>query len=145
MKTNNAPQKEYLEHANITVNDIKESVAFFQTAFPHFKIRGGDVELKDWLHLGDDYTYVAIQQAVEDLGNTYTKNYDKIGINHIAFVVSNIEEVSKRLENSGYKRSYEKAIEKFRIRDYFFDSDGNEFEFIEYLTTNVLERNSFNN
>jgi len=59
--------------------------------------------------------------------------------------VSNIEEVSKRLENSGYKRSYEKAIEKFRIRDYFFDSDGNEFEFIEYLTTNVLERNSFNN
>ena len=145
MKTNNEIQKVYLEHANITVNDMKESVKFFETAFPHFKIRGGDVELKNWLHFGDDYTYVAIQQAVEDLGSRYQKDYDRIGINHIAFVVTDIEKITDRLTSEGYKRSYDKAIEKFRIRDYFFDADGNEFEFIEYLSDNVEERNSFNN
>jgi len=145
MKTNNTPQKVYLEHANITVNDIKESVLFFQTAFPHFIIRGGDEDLKHWLHLGDDFTYIAIQQAVQDLGNTYTKNYDKIGINHIAFVVSNIENLANRLLAGGYKRDYPTQLEKFRIREYFADEDGNEFEFIEYLSDNIEERNSFNN
>jgi catechol 2,3-dioxygenase-like lactoylglutathione lyase family enzyme len=145
MTLNKTDQKVYIEHANITVNDMKESVTFFKTAFPHFKVRGGDSELKDWLHLGDDYTYIALQQAVESLGDSYIKNYNKIGINHIAFVVSNITEVTDRLLKSGYKRSYDKAIEKFRIRDYFFDKDGNEFEFIEYLSTKVEERNSFNN
>ena len=145
MTLNKTDQKVYIEHANITVNDMKESVTFFKTAFPHFKVRGGDSELKDWLHLGDDYTYIALQQAVESLGDSYTKNYNKIGINHIAFVVSNITEVTDRLLKAGYKRSYDKAIETFRVRDYFFDADGNEFEFIEYLSDNVEERNSFNN
>jgi catechol 2,3-dioxygenase-like lactoylglutathione lyase family enzyme len=145
MTLNKSNQNVYIEHANITVNDMKESVNFFKTAFPHFSVRGGDLSQKEWLHLGDDYTYIALQQAVEDLGNRYTKNYDKIGINHIAFVVSNIVEVTDRLLKAGYKRSYDKAVEKFRIRDYFFDKDGNEFEFIEYLSTKIEERNSFNN
>jgi len=145
MNLNKANQKVYLEHANITVNDIKESVNFFKTAFPHFIVRGGDEELKHWLHLGDDYTYIAIQQAVEGLGNTYTKNYDRIGINHVAFVVSNIEEVANRLLDGGYKRDYPTQLEKFRIREYFADTDGNEFEFIEYLSDVIEERNSFNN
>ncbi len=148
-KTNDMTRTEntqhvYLEHVNITVNSMEEGVAFFKTAFPHFKVRGGDKELRNWLHLGDDYTYVALQQAVEDLGNTYHKNYDRIGINHIAFVVPNIEELANRLLAAGYKRDYPKQVEEFRIREYFADKDGNEFEFIEYLSNRVEERNSFN-
>lgn len=138
-------QKIYLEHANITVNNIEQSIHFFQTAFPHFKIRGGDEKRIEWIHLGDNYTYLAINQAVEDLGNKFDKNYNKIGINHIGFVVENIEEIASNLLNSGYKRDYPKQIERFRIRDYFADADGNEFEFIQYLSDKIEEKNSFNN
>jgi len=136
-------QNIYIEHANLTVNDMKESISFFKTAFPHFKIRGGDDKLEEWIHFGDDYTYIAIQKAVEDLGNTFIKNYDTIGINHMAFVVDDVEALTNRLKKAGFKRSYDKAIEKYRIRDYFADADGNEFEFIQYLSNKVEERNSF--
>ena len=136
-------QKVYIEHANLTVNDMKESINFFKFAFPHFKIRGGDDKLEEWIHLGDDYTYIAIQKVVADLGNKFIKNYDTIGINHIAFVVDDIEAVTERLQEGGFKRSYDKAVEKYRIRDYFADADGNEFEFIQYLSDKVEERNSF--
>lgn len=136
-------QKIYIEHLNLTVNNIDESVHFFQTAFPNFKIRGGDKNLKEWLHIGDDYTYIAIEQTKSKTKDKTQKNYDKIGVNHLAYVVQNIDKITERLEKNGYKRSYPKSIEKFRIRDYFFDADGNEFEFVEYLSDVIEERNMF--
>jgi catechol 2,3-dioxygenase-like lactoylglutathione lyase family enzyme len=137
-------QKIYLEHANITVNDPQESIKFFQTAFPHFKIRGGGHGLREWVHLGDDNTYIAINKAkLDDL--KVDKNYDKIGINHIGFVVQDVEEIAKNLINQGYQRDFPKEVEQFRIRDYFADADGNQFEFIQYLSEVAAERNSYNN
>ncbi len=135
-------QKIYLEHANITVNDLQETIKFFQTAFPHFKIRGGGNQLREWVHFGDDDTYIAINQAKQsDL--KVEKNYDKIGINHLGFVVQNVEEIANNLLNSGYKRDYPKEVEQFRIRDYFADADGNQYEFVQYLSDKPQEKNSY--
>jgi catechol 2,3-dioxygenase-like lactoylglutathione lyase family enzyme len=139
MKTQNI----YLEHANITVNDLKKATHFFQTAFPHFKIRGGGIENKEWIHLGDDVTYLALNQAM-DLGKKFEKNYSKIGVNHIGFVVDDVEEITNRLLKAGYERDYPKEVEKFRIRDYFADADGNQYEFVQYLSNKIEEKNSFN-
>jgi len=139
MKTQNI----YLEHANITVNDLTKAVHFFQTAFPHFKIRGGDNKTREWLHLGDDVTYLALNKAVKLL-NKNEKGYVKVGVNHIGFVVGNVEEIANRMLAEGYKRDYPKQIEKFRIREYFADSDGNEYEFVQYLSNKIEEKNSFN-
>ena len=137
-------QNIYLEHANITVNDLQEAVNFFQTAFPHFKIRGGGNGMREWVHLGDDDTYLAINQAKQsDL--KADKNYDKIGINHIGFVVQNVEEIASNLLNNGYKRDFPKEVEQFRIRDYFADADGNQYEFVQYLSDKPEEKNSYNN
>ncbi len=66
-------QKMYLEHANITVSNLQEAIKFFQTAFPHFKIRGGGNDLREWVHLGDDHTYLALDQAKQHDGKA-TKN-----------------------------------------------------------------------
>lgn len=135
-------QKIYLEHANITVNNLKLAIDFFKTAFPHFKIRGGGKETREWVHLGDDDTYLALNQAT-DLQKTLDKNYNRIGINHLGFVVNNVEEIALRLLAKGYKRDYPKQIEKYRIRDYFSDSEGNQYEFVEYLSELTSERNSY--
>jgi len=132
----------YLEHANITVNNIKEAIKFFQTAFPHFKIRGRGNESREWVHLGDDETYIAINQAMKNELKT-EKNYDKIGINHLGFVVPNVEEIADNLLKNGYKRDYPKAVEAFRIRDYFADADGNQYEFVQYLSKLPAEKNNY--
>ena len=134
----------YLEHANITVNDLQEAIKFFQTAFPHFRIRGGGNEMREWVHLGDDHTYVAINQAKQN-DIKVDKNYDKIGINHLGFVVPDVEVIANKLLSNGYKRDYPKQVEQFRIRDYFADADGNQYEFVQYLSEVTQEKNSYGN
>ncbi|MEP0262348.1 VOC family protein [Dokdonia sp.] len=138
-------QNIYLEHANITVNDLQKAIHFFQTAFPHFKIRGGGgdgYETRKWVHLGDEDTYIAINQARQN-DIKVDNNYDSIGINHLGFVVQDVEEITNNLLSNGYKRDYPKQIEQFRIRDYFTDADGNQYEFIQYLSDVVNEKNSY--
>ncbi|MEO1713505.1 MAG: VOC family protein [Bacteroidota bacterium] len=135
-------KKVYLEHANITVSNLQEAIHFFQTAFPHFNIRGGGNQMREWVHLGDDHTYLALNQATE-IPIKPEKNYDKNGINHIGFVVENVEEIAKNLLEAGYKRDYPKQVEQFRIRDYFADADGNQFEFVQYLSEVPEEKNSY--
>ncbi|MEL7002000.1 MAG: VOC family protein [Bacteroidota bacterium] len=140
MKTQNI----YLEHANITVQNLQEAIKFFQTAFPHFKIRGGGHYLREWVHLGDDNTYIALNQAQQGDINE-VNNYDKAGINHIGFVVEDVEAIANNLLENGYKRDYPKQVEKYRIRDYFADADGNQYEFVQYLSEVVEEKNSYIN
>jgi catechol-2,3-dioxygenase len=137
-------QKVYLEHFNITVNDLQESIKFFQTAFPHFKVRGGGNEMREWVHLGDDHTYIAINQA-EQNDKRINNSYDNIGINHLGFVVEDVEQIANNLLSNGYLRDYPKQVERFRIRDYFADADGNQFEFVQYLSDVVHEKNSYSN
>lgn len=135
-------QNVYLEHANITVNNIDSTITFFQTAFPEFKIRGGGTnEGRKWVHLGNDATYLALNEAEEFVPNE--KNYDKNGVNHIGFVATDVDSLAKRLLESGFRRDYPKQVEKYRIRDYFADQDGNQFEFVQYLSDDITERNSF--
>ena len=133
-------QKIYLEHANLTVNNLTKTILFFQSAFPHFKIRAKGNDTREWVHLGDDYTYIAINQTV---GNTSSdrENYDDLGINHIGFVVEDVNEIVSQLTKAGFNRDYPRQEEKFRIREYFADSDGNQYEFVQYLSDAVEERN----
>ncbi|MEX1001383.1 MAG: VOC family protein [Crocinitomicaceae bacterium] len=132
----------YLEHANITVNNLKEGIHFFKTAFPNFEIRGkGESNGRKWVHLGTQETYIAINEAVEPL--KIEKNYSSSGINHLGFVVADVDEVADRLLAAGYERDYPKQTEEFRIRDYFVDKDGNEYEFVQYLSENPLEKNKY--
>ncbi|MCR9173156.1 MAG: VOC family protein [bacterium] len=132
----------YLEHANITVNNLDNAVHFFKTAFPHFELRGGgESNGRKWIHFGDATTYVALNTSLEK--KQLEKNYESSGINHIGFVVSDVDSIAKRLSDAGYGRSFPKQVEQFRIRDYFYDKDGNEYEFVEYLSEKESERNLY--
>ncbi len=132
----------YLEHANITVNNMDNAVHFFKTAFPHFEKRGGgESNGREWLHFGDATTYIALNSSTEE--KNIEKNYESSGINHLGFVVSDATAIANRLSDAGYKRSYPKQEEQFRIREYFYDADGNEYEFVQYLSEIDSERNSY--
>ena len=44
-----------LEHANINVRSIDETIRFLTAAFPEFRVRGrGEVEGRPWVHVGTD-------------------------------------------------------------------------------------------
>lgn len=88
--------------------------------------------MREWIHLGDDDSYIAINQAKQsDL--KADNNYNRIGINHLGFVVQDVQEIANNLLSNGYKRDYPKQVEQFRVRDYFADADGNQYEFVQYL------------
>ena len=132
----------YLEHANITFQNIDQGITFFQTAFPEFKVRGGGGEgINRWVHIGTDSTYVALGQGKES--ENPGKNYDRPGINHLGFVVDDVNLIAKRLLSAGYERSYPKQEQRFRVRDYFLDAEGNEYEFVQYLSDVNAERNDY--
>ncbi len=132
----------YLEHNNITVNNLEEAVRFIQTAMPEFKIRGeGADNQRRWAHIGTDQSYLALTETTAEVEGS--DSYLKHGFNHMGFVVSDVRAVGKRLREAGYQSNYPFTEHKYRLRDYYLDADGNEYEFIQYLTDKPEDRNSY--
>ncbi len=137
MRTNTS----YLEHANISVNNLDETVEFIQTALPEFKVRGGgESNGRKWIHIGTDESYLALTEVRKKENG---KNYHLNGLNHLGFVVDDVTQVAERLSKKGYVRSYPLTKHQFRIRDYFLDNAGNEYEFVQYLSDNPKDRNTY--
>ena len=126
-----------LEHANITVKSIDEGVRFLTAAFPDFQPRGGhEGEQKRWLHVGTDETYIALEEMTETTVSN-RKPYRDVGINHVGFVVDDLDGLISRLENAGYKTGDLAEEIDYRKRTYVFDDNGVEWEFVQYLTEDV--------
>ena len=58
-------------------------------------------------------------------------------------MVNNVSAIADRLIEAGYECTYPRTGHQARTREYFRDFDGNEFEFIEYLTEDRELRNTF--
>lgn len=134
----------YLEHLNLTVLDVDNAVCFLQTAMPQWEVRGHGTgeKCKRWVHIGTGETYLALEdRGAEALGPH--EPYVHPGLNHIGFVVDDVEAVASRLRAAGYREGVSAMEHPHRKRIYFFDDDGNEFEFVEYLSTVPTERNDY--
>ena len=131
-----------LEHANINVRNLDEAKRFLTTAFPDFKVRrdAGPDEEKPWIHIGTDSTYIALSRATE---HGAAANYRGPGINHLGFVVDDIDDIKQRLSAAGYKEGIVCEPHPYRKRLYFHDADGLEWEFIQYLSDDPGERNDY--
>lgn len=134
-----------LEHINLVVKDLKSSLKFYRTAFPHWKVRAeGDGDWygkpRHWLHFGDDYHYLALSDHGEGLNRDLAGH--SVGLAHFCYVTDNIDAVIKRLTDAGYPVAIDGAKNRFRKNVYFIDPDGFEIEFVEYLSDNPAERNS---
>jgi catechol 2,3-dioxygenase-like lactoylglutathione lyase family enzyme len=132
----------YLEHANLTVRDLDEAIRFLRTAIPEFSVRHrGFSNGREWAHVGNDATYIAVSTAPEDV--QHREAYEDLGVNHIGFVVENADGVASALRSSGYEEGMKVDPHPARKRIYFHDADGNEWEFVEYLTDNAPSRNDY--
>jgi len=133
-----------LEHVNVTATNVDATVRFFQTAMPALKVRGegsGDL-CRRWVHLGTPTSFIAIEdRGVREAGPHIA--YRHPGVNHLGFVVNDSEAVARRLRAAGYREGKHSLDHQFRRRLYFYDPDGVEVEFVEYLTDDPAEQNDY--
>ncbi len=134
-----------LEHANLAVRDVDGAIRFLQTAFPEFRVRGEGKNYRGlrWVHIGTDETYLALNQASEEPAETWIPYAGKPGLNHLAYEVDDAEAVRERLRAAGYSDSTVPNHHPHRVRVYFHDAEGNDWEFVQYLSDDPADRNDY--
>ena len=134
-----------MEHANITVPSIDEAETFLKLAFPEFSERGaGKSDKKRWVHFGTEETYIALEEMTEETNSERTPYQDN-GINHIGFVVEDVEAIATKMGHAGFRQGeiHVEGEGPYRKRVYIFDGVGNEWEFVENLTDDDAKRNVY--
>ena len=134
-----------LEHANLAVRDVTATLRFLQTAFPDFRVRreGKTWQGARWVHVGNVDTYIAVNEALRELAEPWVPYGGKPGLNHLGYEVDDVDGLRARLTEAGYRDSTVPNAHPHRKRVYFFDDEGNDWEFVEYLTDDPALRNDY--
>jgi catechol 2,3-dioxygenase-like lactoylglutathione lyase family enzyme len=134
-----------MEHANLIVRDIDATIRFLQTAFPKFRLRhdGRDPSGHRWVHVGTDDTYIALSQSTVEPAQHWRPYAGVPGVNHLAYEVDDVEALRARLQAAGYRDSTGANRHPYRKRIYFRDPDGNDWEFVQYLSDDPAQRNDY--
>jgi catechol 2,3-dioxygenase-like lactoylglutathione lyase family enzyme len=136
----------HLEHLNLVVKNMGQTLTFYQAAFPHWKIRGKGTGLwygksRNWLHFGDDEQYLTFND--NGVGNNRDLTSLQLGLCHFAFVTDAIEQVISRLTTAGFTITNNGGKEEYRQNVYFIDPNGYEVEFVQYFSDLPSERNLY--
>ena len=126
-----------LEHINLVVNDLDRTLNFYKAAFPHWRVRvSGKAEWygkkRNWCHFGDDYTYLSFNDDGE--GENRNLHGHTPGLAHFAYETQDLDSLIARMEQANYPPRTFSSENSWRKNAYFIDPDGNEVEFIEYLS-----------
>lgn len=133
-----------LEHANMNVRNIDDTVRFLIAALPEFQIRReGQNEGQRWMHIGTDDTYIALNESTDEPTEKWVPYAGKPGINHLGYEVDDVDAVRARLSGAGFRDSTYPNNHPHRKRVYFYDADGNDWEFVQYLSDDPKERNDY--
>ena len=136
----------HLEHINLVVNNIEETLTFYQTAFPNWAVRGeGEQEwfgkTRRWLHFGNNEQYLVFCNEGEGKARDLTGH--QIGLAHFAYVITNLAEMQARLLAAGFKHAKDGAEDPYRSNIYYVDPNGIEVEFVEYHSDLNERRNAY--
>jgi len=136
----------HLEHVNLIVRDIEETLTFYRAAFPHWSVRGGDKgewsgKPRNWVHFGDDYQYLAFGD--NGVGENRDLAGHQVGLAHFAYVTDDITGVIKRLADAGFSIAKDGMDDEYRQNIYFLDPNGYEVEFVQYNTDVPNLRNRY--
>ena len=133
-----------LEHANMHVRNIDTMARFLKTAFPEFRIRKeGNEQGPRWMHIGTDETYIALNEATVSTSEERTPYSGNPGVNHLGYEVDDVKALRQRMLDAGYRDSTYPNSHPHRTRVYFYDPEGNDWEFVQYHSQDVAERNDY--
>ena len=145
-----AVSQAYLEHANATVRDLDEVKDVLLCALPGWRVRGegmmdwfGQRTIR-WLHVGTEHSYIALQSGGEGVAEQHPEwRSSALGTKHIGIVVPSLNETLQRLAAAGYTPDHWGGAHPFRKSAYVLAREGLQFEFVEYLSLNLSERNDY--
>ena len=134
-----------LDHANLAVRDLEGAIRFLRTAFPDFRVRGRGPECagRRWVHVGNDVTYLSLLEATSTGGGERAPYSAGPGLNHLGFEVDDAEALRARLRAAGYVESTVPNAHPHRKRVYFYDAEGNDWEFVQYFSDDPAKRNDY--
>jgi catechol 2,3-dioxygenase-like lactoylglutathione lyase family enzyme len=95
------------------------------------------------VHVGSDDTYIALTQAKPEEARRGTPYKGRPGLNHLAYEVDDVEALRARLRSAGYRDSTVPNAHAYRKRIYFYDPEGNDWEFVQYLTDDPEKRHDY--
>ena len=128
-----------LEHVHVNVDSIAATRDFLEVAVPEIVRRGGgdDPNYGSWFHIGTESNYIAL---TEKPGSKRAPT-----LRHIGIVVNDIEKLISRLAAAGHEPADASELNghPFRRRIYYNDGNGLDWEFVEYLSDNINERNDY--
>ena len=133
----------HLEHLNLNVNSIENTLDFYRAAFPHWRIRDSgeeEGENSKWVHFGDDLQFLTFNQ--NGGGDVTLKKDIDHGFGHMGYVVTALDALVIRLKAAGFDGHHYGAQNPYRKNMYFYDPNGLEVEFVEYSSDIPVERNS---
>ena len=132
-----------LEHANFSVLNTEAMRHFLCTAFPDFGVRGGgqDSHGRPWCHVGNDDFYIALQTVPDSSNRTPYGN--NTGLNHLGWEVDDLNALESRMKEAGFESNMKADEHPARQRRYFYDPDGNDWEFVRYLVEDPAQRNDY--
>ena len=136
----------YLEHANMTVPDVDAAIAFLKAIDPTFTVRHDETPPGSyrWVHIGTDHCYVALQAPHLDSDPQDARRpYKDFGVNHLSWVVDDLDAVVARLDAQGYRKGIGVEPHPYRKRAYYHDFAGFEWEIVEYLSDDPAQRNLY--
>ena len=121
----------YLEHANVTVRNPEASANMLKQLFGwKERWRGAAMSGGFTIHVGTDSHYIAFYTGPN--GQEAEVHFPKSQpLNHLAFVVDDLDEVEHRVTALGIKAFNHADYEPGR-RFYFFDENGIEYEIVSY-------------
>ena len=133
-----------MEHANLHVRHFDDAVRFLKTAFPDFEVRSESTEdgLR-WMHIGTADTYIALNETTQARNESQNPYNGAPGVNHLGYEVDDVDALQQRLAAAGFKDSTYPNKHPHRKRVYFYDADGNDWEFVQYFTDDVALRNDY--
>lgn len=121
-----------LEHANFTVTNPQATAEWMCAVFDwHIRWTGPSLGNGLSIHVGTDDRYVALyhpDKAITKAPNSYTTTG---GLNHIAVVTDDLEALEHKVRQAGFAPHSHADYEPGR-RFYFHDSDGIEYEAVQY-------------
>ena len=132
-----------LEHANIAAVDTAGLTRFLTSAFPDFRLRGEGVDQagRPWCHIGNDIFYLAISTVAKPSGRQPYSNIG--GLNHLGWEVDDVAALEARMLENGFEPNLRETGHPARSRIYFYDPDGNDWEFVQYFSTDPAVRNDY--
>ncbi|WP_114764322.1 VOC family protein [Vibrio rhodolitus] len=139
--------KNYLEHTNISVVEPHNTIQLILSAMPNWSVRGQGEYLNaqnekiEWFHVGDETFYIAIDSLGKGDAPYWTSRFT--GLNHLGFVVENLDKTIERLTQAGFDMDHWGSEHPHRKSAYYMDKHGIQIEFVEYISDVAAERNDY--